>query len=245
MAEELTSEVERLAAPGEVADLAGLVLDVRDNPGGLLSQAVAVTDLFLDEGVIVSTRARHAEEAVEEHFATPGGFPATLPTVVLVNGMSASASEIVASALQDTGRGVLVGVHTYGKGTVQKVYLVPGSEPEAQSALKLTVGRYYTPSGQPVAPQEGRAPDHVVPIPAPPSALERLRERLAHADLEEAERQELLALVAEIPSADSGTASIDWDRPVAERLHADPQLQKALSLLRPPAHPPGRTPPPE
>jgi carboxyl-terminal processing protease len=229
-ARDLRAEVEHLAGPDGVAGLDGLVLDLRDDPGGLLSEAVAVSDLFLDEGPIVSTRGRGgAEDAV--YPATVGGFPPSLQVVVLVNGMSASASEIVAGALQDTGRGVLVGERTYGKGTVQQVFL--HADPE-EAALKLTVGRYYTPSGEPVAREEGREPDHVVPFPRPSTSLDALRGRLIGLP-EEAELLALLDEVAEdLPERSSGRAVIPWDRTAAQRLPDDPQLAKALELLSSP-----------
>ena len=196
-ARDLMDELTLLAEPlGGIDRLSGLIIDVRDNPGGLLSEAVAVVDLFLDDGVIVSTRARNAGDVAESHRASVGGLPESLATVVLINGMSASASEILAGALQDTQRGILVGEPTYGKGTVQKVYL--HSSPQ-ESALKLTVGRYFTPSGAPVAPKEGRMPDHLVAHPAPPGPVAALRARLDALDLADPDRTSLLALLDELP----------------------------------------------
>jgi len=139
--ESLLETIRELSA---TAPLTGLVLDLRDNPGGLLDEAVEVSDLFLDEGIIVSTKGR--ADGAEAHIATPGGVKPELPVVVLVNGMSASAAEIVAGALQDTQRASLVGTHTYGKGSVQVLY-----ENRDQSALRLTTSRYYTPSGAPAS----------------------------------------------------------------------------------------------
>ncbi|HHO51693.1 MAG TPA: S41 family peptidase [Deltaproteobacteria bacterium] len=228
-ADDLIAELELLAGPQGLGSLQGLIVDVRDNRGGLLSEAVAVADLFLDEGVIVSTRGRNTPELGEIHRATPGGLPADLPTVLLINGMSASASEILAGALQDTGRGVLVGEPTYGKGTVQKVYLHDAPQ---ETALKLTVGRYYTPSGQPVAPKEGRVPDHVVPYPVEAGPVAQLRARLARAELPEDEREELLTLVDQLGHDPHEHANIPWDLPIEQRLRVDPQLARALQLLR-------------
>jgi C-terminal processing protease CtpA/Prc len=152
----LHEAVDEAASPiGGIPSLRGLVLDLRDNPGGLLSEAVAVSDLFLDEGPIVRTAGRRPGDD-EVYTATPGGFPPGLPVAVITNAMSASASEIVVAALQDTHRGTIVGERTYGKGSVQQVYLHTNSR---GSALKLTVGRYFTPSGAPVASHQGRAPD--------------------------------------------------------------------------------------
>jgi carboxyl-terminal processing protease len=122
--------------------LKGLVLDLRNNPGGLLDQAVQVTDDFLTQGEIVSTRSRRAEDA-QRWNAKPGDIADGLPIVVLINSGSASASEIVAGALQDHRRAVVVGVKSFGKGSVQTVMPVPGN-----GAIRLTTARYYTPSGR-------------------------------------------------------------------------------------------------
>jgi len=122
--------------------LKGLVLDLRNNPGGLLDQAVQVTDDFLTQGEIVSTRARRQEDA-QRWNARPGDIADGLPIVVLINGGSASASEIVAGALQDHRRAVVLGVKSFGKGSVQTVMPIPGN-----GAIRLTTARYYTPSGR-------------------------------------------------------------------------------------------------
>ncbi len=123
------------------APLSGLVLDLRDNPGGYLNQAVAVADLWIDEGLIVTTLGRDRAEPPGR--ARAAGTDRSTPIVVLVNGGSASAAEIVAGALQDQGRATLVGYTTYGKGSVQQFFDLPDG-----SALKLTTARYYTPSGR-------------------------------------------------------------------------------------------------
>jgi carboxyl-terminal processing protease len=122
-------------------ELAGIVLDLRDNPGGLLDQAVGVSDLFMDSGRIVTTRGRHPDSH-QRFDATKGDIAEGLPIVVLVNGNSASASEIVAAALQDTGRAVVAGTTSYGKGTVQTVIRMPN-----QGELTLTWARFHAPSG--------------------------------------------------------------------------------------------------
>ncbi len=124
------------------ANLKGFILDLRNNPGGLLDQAVSVSDDFLDQGEIVSTRARHPEES-QRWNAKAGDITNGLPVVVLINGGSASASEIVAGALQDHHRAVLVGTRSFGKGSVQTVMPLPGN-----GAMRLTTARYYTPSGR-------------------------------------------------------------------------------------------------
>ncbi len=126
------------------ADLGGLILDLRDNPGGLLDQAVDVADLFLSDGLIVSTLGRHPE-SIQYFEAERGDIIAGVPIVVLINGASASAAEIVAAALQDQDRAVLVGTNTFGKGTVQNVLMMPN-----EGELILTWARFHAPSGYPL-----------------------------------------------------------------------------------------------
>jgi carboxyl-terminal processing protease len=122
----------------------GLILDLRGNPGGLLSSAVDVVDKFLDAGqVVVTTKGRRAEQSRSEETKTPMVVPKEIPLVVLVNGHSASASEIVAGAIQDWDRGLILGTQTFGKGSVQTVRQLG-----AHQALKLTTAAYYTPSGR-------------------------------------------------------------------------------------------------
>jgi carboxyl-terminal processing protease len=122
--------------------LVGVILDLRNNPGGLLDQAIAVSDAFLDKGEIVSTRGRHEDEA-QRYNARPGDIAEGLPVVILVNGGSASASEIVAGALQDHRRAIVMGTKSFGKGSVQTIIPLP-----AHGAMRLTTARYYTPSGR-------------------------------------------------------------------------------------------------
>jgi len=122
--------------------LRGLVLDLRNNPGGLLDQAVSVSSDFIDQGEIVSTRARHAEDS-QRWDAKGDDILHGAPMVVLINGGSASASEIVAGALQDHRRAILLGTRSFGKGSVQTVIPLPGN-----GAMRLTTARYYTPSGR-------------------------------------------------------------------------------------------------
>lgn len=138
-------------------NLAGFVLDLRNNPGGLLDQAVSVTDLFLDEGEIVSTRPRRPEE-IQRYSATKGDIIKDIPIVVLINEGSASAAEIVAGALQDHKRAVVVGTRSFGKGSVQTV--IPVSS--GIGAIRLTTARYYTPSGRSIQ-AKGIEPDIVIP----------------------------------------------------------------------------------
>lgn len=134
----------------------GLVLDLRNNPGGLLDQAVQVADVLLESGVIVTTRGREKEN--DMHFeARRGKIRYTFPAVVLVNGGSASASEIVAGALQDHKRALILGTRTFGKGSVQTVVPLPSG-----AGVRLTTARYYTPSGRSIQ-ATGIVPDMIIP----------------------------------------------------------------------------------
>jgi carboxyl-terminal processing protease len=156
-------------------NLKGIVLDLRNNPGGLLDQAIGVSNDFLDKGEIVSTRGRHSEDAAR-YDAKPGGdLTGGLPMVVLINGGSASASEIVAGALQDHHRAVLLGTRSFGKGSVQTIIQLPG-----HGAMRLTTARYYTPSGRSIQ-AKGIEPDIVVE----PAKIEKLEvgKSLHEADL--------------------------------------------------------------
>lgn len=133
----------------------GIVLDLRNNPGGLLNQAVGLVDIFVDEGVIVSQKGR-VESENAEYKATKSGTSTKLPLVVLVNGGSASASEIVSGSLQDHKRAVIIGEKTFGKGSVQAVLPIVDNE-----AIRLTIARYYLPSGRTIQ-AEGVVPDIIV-----------------------------------------------------------------------------------
>ncbi|MDD9871952.1 MAG: S41 family peptidase [Deltaproteobacteria bacterium] len=179
----------------------GLVLDLRNNPGGLLEQAVSVSDLFLDHGLVVSTRGRSAEDT-QEFFAHPEG-ERFYPMTVLVNEGSASASEIVAGALQDHRRAMLVGASTYGKGSVQTLYPLRG-----EAALRLTTSHYYTPSGRSIQ-ETGIAPD----IPAEQSEP-------AAGEEEDARGEEA--------DADTDDEEAAWD----PGLRDDAQLARALEVLK-------------
>ena len=163
------------AAAGGV--LRGLIIDLRNNPGGVLEAATAVADDFLDSGTIVSAEGR-LREARFRMEATPGDIAAGVPIVILVNGSSASASEILAAALRQNGRATLVGRKTYGKGTVQTIMPLSGGE-----ALKLTTSRYFTPSGASIngigiTPDvELRGPESAPAPPDGPSAAPTLARR--------------------------------------------------------------------
>ncbi|WP_227286365.1 MULTISPECIES: S41 family peptidase [Paracoccaceae] len=146
---------ELIAEVGGLENLDGVVLDLRNNPGGLLSQAIRVSDAFLERGEIVSTRGRDEADG-ERYNATPGDLIDGRPVVVLINGGSASASEIVAGALQDHRRAVVVGTNSFGKGSVQTVMPLQG-----EGAMRLTTSLYYTPSGRSIQAL-GVAPDILV-----------------------------------------------------------------------------------
>lgn len=162
----LKSELDKaVAEAGGIDKVTGFVLDLRNNPGGLLNQAISVSDAFLDAGEIVSTRGRNPEES-ERWNAEDGDLAQGKPMVVLTNGGSASASEIVAGALQDHRRAIVVGEKTFGKGSVQTVMPVT-----AESAIRLTTARYYTPSGRSIQ-SLGIQPDILVAQPTPPATSE-------------------------------------------------------------------------
>ncbi len=221
------------------ANLRGLVLDLRNNPGGLLDQAVQVSDDFLDQGEIVSTRARRQEDA-QRWNARSGDIAQGLPIVVLINAGSASASEIVAGALQDHRRAVVMGVKSFGKGSVQTVMPIPGN-----GAMRLTTARYYTPSGRSIQ-ATGIEPDiEVLATREDRAATAARRDR--EADLRRALRNDnagpqaqqqaappppplnlpanLLERVQRQPA--EGAAAFDPTKP-----ETDHQLQQAVQLLR-------------
>jgi carboxyl-terminal processing protease len=211
--------------------LRGLVLDLRNNPGGLLDESVVVADEFLSDGLIVSTRGRDGA-AQDEARAHRAGTRPDFPIVVLVNESSASAAEILAGALQDHRRATLVGVRTFGKGSVQSVIDLPGG-----GALKLTIARYYTPSGRSIQAQ-GIAPDvqvEQVELPDPARATTRTEDG-AETPVER-ERD----LAQHLPNTESG------DAPPAPSPGADIrdlQLRVGYQLLRGMARPtaPSRNP---
>lgn len=151
----LKKEIEAL---GGLDKVSGIVLDLRNNPGGLLTQAIKVSDAFLEKGEITSTRGRNPGDG-ERFNATAGDLSSGKPVVVLINGGSASASEIVAGALQDHRRAIVVGTKSFGKGSVQTVIPLRGD-----GAMRLTTARYYTPSGRSIQAL-GVAPDIIVQQP--------------------------------------------------------------------------------
>ncbi|MFC6636334.1 PDZ domain-containing protein [Sulfitobacter sp. JBTF-M27] len=149
---------EQVEAAGGMENVNGFIVDMRNNPGGLLNQAIAVSDAFLEEGEIVSTRGRNVADGDRVN-ATPGDLTQGKPIVVLINGGSASASEIVAGALQDHRRAIVIGTKSFGKGSVQTVMPLRGN-----GAMRLTTARYYTPSGRSIQAL-GVSPDIVVAQP--------------------------------------------------------------------------------
>ena len=149
----LDKALEALEDQITVERLQGVVLDLRNNPGGLLDQAISVSETFLDKGEIVSTRGRNPEDTVRYNAKTNSDKERGKPVIILVNGGSASASEIVAGALQDHRRAVVLGTRSFGKGSVQTIIPIPG-----QGALRLTTARYFTPSGRSIQ-AKGIEPD--------------------------------------------------------------------------------------
>jgi carboxyl-terminal processing protease len=157
---ELAKAIEELGGP---ENLEGVVIDLRNNPGGLLNEAISVTDAFLETGEIVSTRGRNPQDG-ERYNAKAGDLIGGKPIVILINGGSASASEIVTGALQDHRRAIVVGTKSFGKGSVQSLIPLKGD-----GAMRLTTARYYTPSGRSIQAL-GISPDIVVQQPVKPPA---------------------------------------------------------------------------
>jgi len=211
----LQEEIEALkkAANGK---LQGLVLDLRNNPGGLLTQAVSVSDEFLEKGEIVSTRARKPEDS-QRYNAKPGDVMDGLPVVVLVNGGSASAAEIVAGALQDHGRAIVLGTKSFGKGSVQTIIPLSG-----HGAMRLTTARYYTPSGRSIQ-AVGIEPDIVVEQ----ARIETVKE--TGPQRREADLRGALDRQAPPAGEDAEGATPPADKEAAA---TDYQLARALDLVR-------------
>ncbi len=201
--------------------LKGLVLDLRNNPGGVLGAAVAVSDAFLNSGLIVYTEGR-VEDSRLRFSATPGDVINGAPLVVLVNGGSASASEIVSGALQDHHRAILMGERTFGKGSVQTIMPTRGG-----AAVKLTTARYYTPSGRSIQ-AEGIMPDiEVNPVKvsaAETPAVEPLKERDLSRHLQNGDAKSETEKAAE--------AQKKHEEELAKLQRTDYQLFEALNLLK-------------
>ncbi|MEL6120349.1 MAG: S41 family peptidase [Pseudomonadota bacterium] len=215
---------EQIEEAGGKDSVSGIVLDLRNNPGGLLNQAIKVSDAFLDKGEIVSTRGRDPQDG-ERFNATEGDLAEGLPMVVLINGGSASASEIVAGALQDHRRAIVVGTKSFGKGSVQTVMPLRGD-----GAMRLTTARYYTPSGRSIQAL-GVSPDIFVEQP-----------RLAEVDEEEEETRtrrseaELRGRLDNDSLSEEEMRMIEEDlkraEEVAELREEDYQLAYAIDILK-------------
>ena len=222
MKEELEKQIEAL---GGIDNLNGIVIDLRNNPGGLLNQAIAVSDAFLEEGEIVSTRGRELADGDRVN-ATPGDLSQGKPIVVLINGGSASASEIVAGALQDHRRAIVIGTKSFGKGSVQTVMPLRGD-----GAMRLTTARYYTPSGRSIQAL-GVSPDIIVaqPRPAPETDEEETpsRRTRSEADLRGSLNNDSLT--------EDEIKQIEADRDKAEKAaelrEEDYQLAYAIDILK-------------
>ena len=220
----LEEEVETL---GGMENVDGFVLDLRNNPGGLLTQAIRVSDAFLEEGEIVSTRGRDPEDG-DRFNATPGDLAQGKPMVVLINGGSASASEIVAGALQDHRRAIVVGTKSFGKGSVQTVMPLRGS-----SAMRLTTARYYTPSGRSIQAL-GVSPDIVVEQPR--RAPETEEDEEARSAVGQRSESELRGSLSNDSLSEDEIRQIEADREKAEAAAAlreeDYQLAYAIDILK-------------
>jgi carboxyl-terminal processing protease len=220
LTEQLNEKVEEL---GGMDNVNGFVIDLRNNPGGLLTQAIRVSDAFLEEGEIVSTRGRNPEEG-DRFNATPGDLAMGKPVVVLINGGSASASEIVAGALQDHQRAIVIGTKSFGKGSVQTIMPLRG-----EGAMRLTTARYYTPSGRSIQAL-GVSPDIIVEQPR----------RTAEAEDDEARPARTEASLRGSLNNDSLTEDeieqIEADREKAETAaelrEEDYQLAYAIDILK-------------
>ena len=212
VADELKEAIQTLTAKVPPEQFKGYILDLRNNPGGLLDQAVRVAGAFLTSGEIVSIRGRNADQ-VQRFTAAPGDLIDGKPLIVLINGGSASASEIVAGALQDQSRATIIGTRTFGKASVQTI--IPLGQ--GNGALRLTTARYYTPSGRSIQAQ-GIAPDIEVlqDVPKEVAAVVQTRSEAGLPGHLKAEGDEL-----------TGSQSF-----VPRDAKDDKALQTALALLR-------------
>jgi carboxyl-terminal processing protease len=228
--ESLRRAIEEIKAKVPADKLRGYVLDLRLNPGGLLDQSISVSDAFLERGEIVSTRGRNAEET-QRWNARTGDLTGGKPIIVLINGGSASASEIVAGALQDHRRATVLGTRSFGKGSVQTIIPL-GS----QGALRLTTARYYTPSGRSIQAR-GIDPDIVLEQPVP----EELR-----AQAQASERRSEAGLRGHLRNqgGESNEVRSPTEVYVPREQKDDMQIKRALELLRgeatDPAFPPSQ-----
>jgi len=209
----------------------GLILDLRNNPGGLLDQAISVSDIFLEKGLVVYTKGRIQEQNMTFQAHSNNG-KNLYPLVILVNEGSASASEIVAGAIQDHKRGVIVGTQTFGKGSVQTILPMPGG-----SGLRITTARYFTPNGRSIQ-ATGIIPD--VEVPYIPFVKQQKEERVLPNFLREADlKNHILSSsiepekTTEQDSETENDSSSKKEREnITERLKKDNQLRSALNILK-------------
>ncbi|MEA1935618.1 MAG: S41 family peptidase [Thermodesulfobacteriota bacterium] len=196
--------------------LKGLILDLRNNPGGLLDQAVKVSDIFIKSGVIVSTKGR-IKSVGEKYIAKDDGNEPVIPMIVLVNGGTASAAEIVSGALQDNGRAIILGTQTFGKGSVQTVIPLKNG-----AALKLTTAKYYTPKGKSIQ-AEGIIPDIVVEHIKPSDEKEPIGISIREKDLK-----------GHIKGINEKSKEVEdiLTKKVPDDLKKDNQLKSAIDLLK-------------
>ncbi len=245
--ERTSEELDAALAALEEARVKGLVLDLRDDPGGVLTGAIAVSNRFIDSGVIVSTIARDPRQS-SSYYASSAGRITRLPLAVLVNGSSASASEIVAGCVQDHRRGVVIGTRTYGKGSVQTVENLPDG-----SKIALTTARYFTPSGRSIH-GVGLLPDSgmIVEMPQPTDTdlkgLVALRDTDILRDFargrQDYTREEFDRLAAQVAAAGIVMSREILERRLVAELERrndsriylrpdlDPQFKKAIDVLR-------------
>ena len=206
----------------------GVVLDLRNNPGGLLMQAIDVSDAFLTKGEIVSTRGRNPQDN-ERFNATKGDLTDGKPVVVLINGGSASASEIVTGALQDHHRAIVVGTKSFGKGSVQTIIPVRG-----EGAMRLTTARYYTPSGRSIQAL-GVMPDIVVNQPLVDPNAKPADDETAEANKMTSEA-DLNGIISNDSMTDDEKKQLEEDRARTEEASKlrdeDFQLAYAIDILR-------------
>ncbi|MGA9436114.1 MAG: S41 family peptidase, partial [Roseobacter sp.] len=217
---------EQIEEAGGIDKINGIVIDLRNNPGGLLTQAIRVSDAFLEKGEIVSTRGREVQDG-ERFNATAGDLAEGKPIVVLINGGSASASEIVAGALQDHRRAIVVGTKSFGKGSVQTVMPL-----RSDGAMRLTTARYYTPSGRSIQAL-GVSPDIVVEQPrrspnAEEEEEENTRPSRSEADLRGSLNNDSLS-EDEIKQIEADRAKAEA---AAELREEDYQLAYAIDILK-------------
>jgi carboxyl-terminal processing protease len=221
----------------EKGGLKGLVLDLRNNPGGLLTQAVRVSDMFLESGMIVYTDGR-LDSQKQKYFAHKDGTWSNFPVVVLINGGSASASEIVAGALQDHKRAVILGTKSFGKGSVQTILPL-----DDNSALRLTTARYFTPKGRSIQ-ATGIVPDIVIenPVQIPETKVENNKDRpilreenlpghLRNPNSKPEVKEPLKDSKETAPKPDEDSKTVQ-PTPPNEGTENDAQLKRALELLK-------------